>query len=123
MTRRPAPSDAGRTPFGAPPRLFSDPDRICALTVAGEPFSESVARPARCSRRVGRGARGWDYKSRAQEPLPAPPAGVSPEDALKLSRDLRRMGSDQMCCNKPVHRKMHSRDATNFERLPSFVAT
>jgi hypothetical protein len=36
----------------------------------------AVARPARNGRRVGRGARVRDDKSRPQEPLPAPPAGV-----------------------------------------------
>jgi hypothetical protein len=92
MTRHPAPSDVGRTPFGAPPRHFSDPDRTCALSSCLESRSASdLARPARSGRRVDRGARVRDCKSRPQEPLPAPPASVPPEDALS------RAGMHRLC--------------------------
>jgi hypothetical protein len=87
MTRRPAPRDAGRTPFGAPPRHFSKDRPHWVL-----PIRPDFRPPRQCSPRqrrlmgqrvVARFARLRNDQSRRREPLPAPPAGGLPEDALR----------------------------------------
>ena len=70
LTRHLAPNDVGRTPFGAPPRHFSDPDRPLRALACARAVQRVVShvRPVVVGA-FGRGARVRGDKSRPQEPL------------------------------------------------------
>jgi hypothetical protein len=64
---------------------------------SGKPFSEGVSHIRLVVAGASAGAPECGITtSRPQEPLPAPPAGLSPEDALKPSRDASVVRSDEI---------------------------
>ena len=144
MTRRLAPSDVGRTPFGAPPRHFSDPDRTCALSEATSGLPDfahvrlddietsdvvclkAVQRVVSHLRLVvaggvGRGARVRGYKPRPQEPLPAPPAGLPSGRRHRREPGCQDSALRQDCCEGGYAQKFW-REFLQWPDLKSTVA-